>query len=279
MPNDLTNPLGVGALEPFDFDADGADFGYDPLADTDEDDEGADDSAFTSTPAPLDKVPDGEAAAGTAPAPERIAALFEKFNPRRRVLAGVLRFLDEPRTADELDAEVARLQEHDFSVYTGANYAALLEEAGAVVKTDAAGVPLGEAPDQPPEIVEVNGARFYKPAPLLTVYLRATEDARAFLAQDDPLARFKDLIASDAKYLSIYLRILDAAAQEGGAVTADLNAVVDDDPLVQSPRLYTAHFTELLERCGALRWDGTWKTTEVGSALLDGSVACPEGEE
>jgi len=269
-------------LHEFDFDAGELDYGYDPLADVASPEDQEDDPGeFTGTPiaslagAPADAAP-APAPEPEVPAEERIAKLFERFNPRRRVLAGILRFVDTPQTTEALDARVTELQKHDFSVYTAANYAELLEEAGAVVKATAEGVPFSEAPEQAPLVVEVDGVEFLKPAPWREVHWLATQAARDYLAQDDPAARFAELIANDAKYFDIYLRILDMAAQEGGVTTPELNAVVDDDPLVQQPRLYTAHFTELLERCEALRWEGVWKITPVGQALLDGKIEAPQ---
>lgn len=270
MANDLSNE--------FDFETYDQDFGYDPLADVPGDDE--DDAAGEFTGTPIGRLSDPHpvpvpAREAEAPASERIADLFERFNPRRRVLAGLMRFVDVPRTAAEVDEKVVELQRHDFSVYDGANYAALLEEAGAIVKTDENGVSFKESPERPPQVVEIDGVEFLKPGPWREVYWLATDDARAYLAQDDPMARFKELLDRDVKYLDIYLRILDAADAEGGATTASLNALVDNDPLVQSPRFYTAHFTELLERCEAIRWEGTWVVTDVGRALLDGRIEPP----
>ena len=270
MASDLSNE--------FDFEPYEQDYGYDPLADVPDDEEDEDPGDFTgapfgnlSDPHPIpvaDRVDE-------APASERIASLFERFNPRRRVLTGLMRFVDVPRTAAEVDEKVAELQKHDFSVYSGANYAALLEDAGAIVKTDENGVPFKESPERPPQVVEVDGVEFLKPGPWREAFWLATDDARAFLAKDDPMARFKELLSRDAKYLDIYLRILDAADAEGGTTTANLNALVDNDPLVQKPRYYTAHFTELLERCDAIRWEGTWVVTDIGRALLDGQIEPP----
>lgn len=260
----------------FNLDFDEVDYDYDPLADTDADVSEEDDPGdFTGTPiASLIKsdtaAPEPAAPACEQSARERIEALFEKFNPRRRVLEGILRFLDTPQSATALDAKVTELQTHDFSVYTATNYAALLEAAGAITKTDENGILFSEAPEQQPLIVEVDGVAFLKPAPWREVYWCATDDAREFLASNNPMERLKELLDRDAVYLSIYLRILDAASRDEGAKTPELNAIVDDDPLVQQPRLYTAHFTELLERCGALRWEGIWRTTEVGLTFLNG---------
>lgn len=264
----------------FDFDAGALDYDYDPLADTASEDEEDDPGEFTGAPikslAGDQEAPKAEAPVNEVPAAERIKKLFEKFNTRRRVLAGILRFTSEPQSTADLNAKVEELQKHDFSVYSAANYAELLEEAGALTKVTEEGVPFGEASEQQPEVVEIDGVSFLKPAPWREVYWLSTPAAREHLAQDDPAARFRDLLKSDAKYFDIYLRILDMCAQEGGATTPALNEIVDNDPLVQSPRLYTAHFTELLERCEAVRWEGIWKITEIGQALLDGTIEAPE---
>ena len=268
MADELTND--------FDFGADDQDFGYDPLADVPDEDE---DAAGEFTGAPFGNLSDPHpipvAQPDDKPAAQRITELFERFNPRRRVLAGIIRYVDVPRTAAEVDAKVVELQQHDFSVYSGANYAALLEEAGAIIKTDEDGIPFKESPERPPQIVEIDGVEFMKPGPWREAFWLATDDARAFLAADDPVQRFRELLERDAQYLSIYLRILDAADAEGGAKTADLNAMVDNDPLVQKPRYYTAHFTELLERCEAIRWEGTWVITDIGRMLLNGQIEAP----
>ena len=270
MTDDLTNE--------FDFEPDDPDYGYDPLADVPDDD--ADDDGGDFTGMPFGNLSDphpipAPAHEDEAPASERIASLFERFNPRRRVLAGIIRYVDVPRSAAEVDEKVAELQKHDFSVYSGANYAALLEEAGAIIKADENGTPFKESPERPPQVVEIDGVEFLKPGPWREAFWIATDDARAYLAQDNPLERFKELLDRDVKYLDIYLRILDAADAEGGAATSALNAMIDNDPLVQSPRYFTAHFTELLERCEAIRWEGTWVITDIGRALLDGRIEAP----
>ena len=273
MANDLSND--------FDFGAEDLDYGYDPLADsmTEEEEEDQKAGEFTGVPflslsAPQ-PAPAPQPVRQEEPAPERIRKLFELFNPRRRVLAGLMRFCDVPHSSIEVAEKVIELQKHDFSVYTGANYAGLLEEAGALERTDEDGVPFRESPDRAPQVVEVDGVEFLKPGPWREVFWLATDAARDYLAADDPVARFRDLLARDAKYLDIYLRILDAADAEGGATTPQLNELVDDDPLVQNPRYYTAHFTDLLERCEAVRWEGTWVITDIGRMLLNGQIEAP----
>lgn len=272
----------------YDFDLDAQGWDYDPLADDDtpQDEQEEDPGDFTGKPietlapkADEKPAPKKKQAKSEKPAAERIDDLFEKLDARRRVLTGILEFVKTPKSAADLNAEVARLQKHDFSVYTAANYAELLEEAGAIVKTDEQGTPFADAPEQVPDIVSIEGVDFLKPAPWREVYWLATDEARARLAKNDPHARFRELIERDAAYKTIYVRILQAADCQEGATTPQLNELVDWDPLLKSPRLYTAHFTELLERCEALRWEGVWRTTEIGRTLLEGAAADTEGQE
>ena len=266
----------------FDFGADELDYGYDPLADAMTEEEQEEEKAGEFTGVPFLSLTGLEPPAVPEPAPveeepasERIAKLFERLNSRRRVLASIMRFCESPRSAAEVDENVVELQEHDYSVYTGANYAALLEEAGALMKTDENGVSFKESPERPPQVVVIDGVEFLKPGPWREAFWLSTDAAREYLAADDPLSRFKDLLARDAKYLDIYLRILDAADSDGGVTTPQLNDLVDDDPLVQNPRYYTAHFTDLLERCEAMRWEGAWVITDIGRMLLNGQIEAP----
>ena len=204
------------------------------------------------------------------PAAERIESLFREMAPRGRVLMGLLEHLRTPRPADGLQAEVDRLQEHDSSVYKAAHYARMLERSGAIRKVDANGVDLDKRPESKPERVEVDGAVFLKPAEKVVVHWVATEEGLAYLDSDRPLERMRELLAAEKGYLSIYRRILTLCNAEGGQTAVALNAAVDSDPLVQNPRLYAPFFTTKLERCGALVWEGTWKTTEIGRAGLAG---------
>ena len=137
------------STEEFDFEIADQEWQYDPLADA-EDQEGSeqeeDPGDFTGKPIEsLAGRPEDQTTKKDAkfeePASQRIEELFEKLSARRRVLSGILRFLEAPKSAAELNGEVERLQKHDFSVYTAANYAELLEEAGAIIKVDENGTP------------------------------------------------------------------------------------------------------------------------------------------
>ncbi|MFR2588413.1 MAG: hypothetical protein ACLS9I_11000 [Adlercreutzia equolifaciens] len=239
--------------------------GFDPLgafdddveADAEEATEGYLGTPHTDEPAP--KV-------DTRTPEERIADLFKSMAPRRKTLLGMIAFCAEPQTTDALDAEVERLQTDNFSVYSPASLANLLERAGALTRVTADGEPYPEG-DPEPELVEVDGVSYYEAAEAPAVCWLATAEGAAYAEADKPLDRLTELLHEDAKYATIYDRILGLVAAEGGAPMPTINDAVDDDELLKSPRLYAPHFIDKLERCDAVEWkDKAWRITEVGRA-------------
>ena len=239
--------------------------GFDPLGAFDDDvEEDAEEVAegylgtpHTDVPAPV---------VDTRPAPERIADLFSAMAPRRRTLLGMITFCAAPQTTDALDAEVDRLQTDNFSVYSPASLANLLERAGALARVTADGEPYPEG-DPEPVLVEVDGVSYYEADEAPEVCWLATEDGAAYAEADKPLDRLTNLLAEDAKYATIYERILGLTAQESGASMPTINEAVDNDELLKSPRLYAPHFIDKLEKCDAVEWrDKSWRITEVGRA-------------
>lgn len=213
---------------------------------------------------------------------ERIADLFDRFATRRRVLLGVLRFLKERRSAADVRAEVDRLQEYDYSVYDSANYCLLLEEAGAIVKVEEDGTPFAAQVERTPEIVVIDDVKYYKPLGYRPVFWDLTEAGLVALEAESSDDRVGQLFSEEARYVSIYQRILLAGMEPGGVAMAELNSMFVNDPLLQSPRYYASRFLQRLERCDAMVWEGTWKTTEVGVAAIDkaasAALTLEEGE-
>lgn len=239
--------------------------GFDPLGAFDDDvEEDAEEVTEGYLGTPLTDVP--APVVDTRPAPERIADLFSAMAPRRRTLLGMITFCAAPQTTDALDAEVDRLQTDNFSVYSPASLANLLERAGALARVTADGEPYPEG-DPEPVLVEVDGVSYYEADEAPEVCWLATEDGAAYAEADKPLDRLTNLLAEDAKYATIYERILGLTAQEGGASMPTINEAVDNDELLKSPRLYAPHFIDKLEKCDAVEWrDKSWRITEVGRA-------------
>lgn len=202
--------------------------------------------------------------ADNRPAPERIASLFERLESRKRVLRGILEYLDTPKRSDALQEKVVELQAHDYSVYDGYSYSNLLYEAGAINKVMEDGSEIPEDYEQAPDIVEIDGVEYYKPTDGVMVFWVTTQDARDFLAKDNPEERMQELLHDQAIYARIYKRVLDAATSPDGASAQIMADLVDNDPLCESPRRWSAFFTKRLEDCEALVWQGAWKITPIG---------------
>ena len=242
---------------------------FDPLEDTgadDDENEGGDYTAISSaTDAPAQQL---EAESDNRTPAERIDDLFKSMAPRRKVLLGILAFVEEPQTVTDVNAHVDKLQEDNFSVYTAANLCSLLERAGAIERVTADGTPADEVETEPKTVV-VDGVEYLEAAEPVEVFWRITEAGQAKLDSDKPIDRLRTLLEEDAKYATIYKRILMLCNDASGATTPTINGVVDNDPLVQKPRLYAPHFVDKLEKCDALEWRKAWFTTEIGKQGLE----------
>lgn len=265
-------PINPNAYEPADelvLDAE-----FDPLAETDAEGAGEgggccppedDDMGRSQAPDEEDVLPYlGDPAADhlpevkvdDRPASVRIAELFDRMKPRRKVLLGVLAQCREPVEVDAVHERVDALQADRQSVFDGPALCALLERAGAIEK-----VADGR---QQPQVVVVDGVEYLEPAREVAVRYRATDDGLAYLEADKPCERLQAAFEKEALYKPIFLRILKACGEEGGKSAKELGALVDSDPLLQSPRFWAAHFFNILGECDALAWNGTWKTTDLG---------------
>ena len=104
-----------------------------------------------------------------------------------------------------------------------------------------------------------------------TTYWTSTDEGLTVLAAHREGSALEELLASDTEsiYLPVYERVLAFCAQEP-RTKPQIDAIVDDDPLVQKPRRYSNHFIELLENREALSWhDGGWNATELGRRYLE----------
>jgi hypothetical protein len=246
------------------------DSGYDPLDDPEVDDEDLDELEGQQGPYANYRAKTSAAVMpDDRPASQRIKDLFVALAPRRRVLLGILRFLNVPKRSDLLQQKVEELQTYDISVYSGYNFSLLLDEAGAIRKVDEDGSVFNEEAEQLPDIVEVEGIKFFKPTDGKQVFWLITDEGRAYLESDDPFGRLTELIAKEPHYLTIYKNLLEFCDGEAGRSADELAKLIDNDPLVQSPRKYFSYFVKKLEDCGALAWARTWHTTEVGGRALE----------
>ncbi|MDR1712737.1 MAG: hypothetical protein LBR39_01055 [Coriobacteriales bacterium] len=245
--------------------------GFDPLQDTDSEEDEDEDVAvigLVSTQAEADALRYRPEKVDDRPAAERIASLMEAMAPRRKVLLGILDFCLEPQTVPDVGAKVDELQENNYSVYTAANFCALLEKAGAIQRVTEEGEDFANIKVEP-KVVEVDGVEYLEPGQPPEAFWLTTEAGREALEADKPLERLQQLLATDTLYLPIYKKILLLCAQEGGQSVKQLGDVIDGLELVQKPRMYAQRFLDRLEKCDAVIWRKKWQTTEVGQQGLE----------
>lgn len=245
------------APEEFELDED-----FDPLADDESEEEEEEIELVGFVEQPLDQTEEAPPEPEYTPE-EKITLLFEKMPGRKKVLLEIINFCREPQPVSAVDDKVNVLQEHNFSVYTPVVLRQLLEEAGALeyleVEQDDAEEDASSAEVEEPEYLEV------KERPEGSWV--ATAAALSIVEAENPLQDLKDLLERDAKYLEIYIRILNFC-NETPRTKKDIDAIVDDDPLVQEPRRFGGYFVDRLEKCDALAWSEKWSTTDVGRSVL-----------
>lgn len=270
------------AFDEFLFDGDeGA---FDPLADDFEPAEAAEEDGIVDLPVmaemPSDLKPksvfDKERFAS---AQDAIEELLTRNPGRKPVLLQIIEFCCEERTGGEVAELVEQAQAENRSVYTPQSLCSILERAGAL--TGRSEVPEQDEAaeqDEQDDAPEQDGADAGQPevearevAPQPTTYWLATDDGLTVLASHKEGHALEELLSSqsEAPYLEIYERVLAFCAVEPRK-KPQIDALVDDDPLVQNPRRYSNHFIELLENREALSWhDGGWNATELGRRYLE----------
>lgn len=193
--------------------------------------------------------------------------LIKVMAPQRKVLMGILSFCKKRASVTDVKGEVERIQEFMPSVYTAADLCSLLEETGGLVRVTADGSPY-DTTGLEPSIIEENGIRYYVANEPADMFWSTLPAGVTILNDDKPLERAQGFFDADRDLLSLYKRTLLLCDGDGCSL-GDLSAAIDNDPLVQSPRVYAPFFVDRLERCDAIEWEGVWRVTAVGREALD----------
>ena len=196
------------------------------------------------------------------PAAVRTAELFDAMKPHRKAMLKILDLCREARDVEVVDQYVRDFQTVDVSVFDAAALCRLLEKAGALDRDGAQG-------DVEPEIVEIDGVRYYEVSKERVFKFVTTQTGLDVLEADKPLERFEGLLARDAGYEHIYLTLLLMCTEEGGATAAAMGDAVDDDPALQSPRRYALYYFNNLEHVDLIEWTGeVWLATDLGRSVV-----------
>jgi hypothetical protein len=149
------------------------------------------------------------------------------------VLYTILSYCKEPKAIVALEAEVLALPEMKVPLQTTQVLVSWLVACGGMK-----------------EIV-----RQEEPS----LWATTKEGIRAFEeeASEDKL---EALFVSESAYKAIYLRVLNFCKEAKSRM--EIETHLENQPLLENPKIYANYFIETLERAGGLFWNGAWKTTQ-----------------
>ena len=238
------------------------------------------------------------------PAKERIAQLIKGVPGQTfRIIHGIELCVDEPRLAEDIAADLERDFPQRMSVYDATQVLKLLERAGALERitmeaeenTEGACAEAGNAAlanANPTELSEVEAiaaanlealagevdaedldefaGEYLSPTPAPPVYYQATEAGIAAINTYASEQTIVNIIAEEPQYLPIYQQVLTMLAEEDGQSMKDLDAAVNGDPLLISPKRFCGYFLDRLDRSGAAEFKASrWRITPRGASVLE----------
>lgn len=279
-----------------DIDVFAIDDDFDPLAETGFE---ADDD-FDPNEEYIAPIPDADKSvvppAVILPPEERIAQLIKGIPGQTfRIIHGIELCAGEARLAEDIAADLERDFPQRISVYDAMQVLKLLERAGALERVEMEPV-VGDEVDDIAAEAEVEAAaiaaanaealkdmeafdneddldefagEYLTPTPAPPVWYQATEaglDAITKYASEQTIV---NVIAEEPKYLPIYHQVLSMLAEEDGQSMKDLDAAVNGDPLLVSPKRFCGYFLDRLDRSGAAVFkDSRWRITPRGASVL-----------
>lgn len=108
----------------------------------------------------------------------------------------------------------------------------------------------------------------------VVIKLAMTETGNAILADYDPAYTLGNLLSEKQHYEDVFRAALAACNKPEGCALPDLEAVINTfpqlaaDPTTGQTRVYPQYFIDALETAGGIAWDGAWRTTDAGKALI-----------
>jgi hypothetical protein len=231
---------------------------FDPFADGDfveEDDDSIEEvPELTELPESIKKSGVYDAARYATPE-EAIETLLKKNPGRKPVMLALIEYCTQTRTASEVEAFVEAAQASNHSVYNGSTYGRMLVTAGALTFTPAVTAE---------EASEDNGVEYLEIVDEQEATWTATDAGLAVVSAHREGSGLRDLLVKEAVYEPVYRKLL-AFVYEQPRKKPEIDALINDDPLVQSPRRFASHFVELLESREGMAWqDGRWTLTDLG---------------
>lgn len=243
---------------------------FDPLADL----ELAGDEEEPATDY-LPPIPDAELSRVPEQAPltpeERIEKLLCGIPGQQFRILHAVEFCEaEPKTADEIVADLDEEYPNKTSVYDAAQIVQLLERAGALERVE----PENEGQADADEAVGQDEAEdgYLVVTPAAPGRYLATQAGLDAIAKRIGEQQVIEKIMEEERYLPLYQRIFDLVSREGGCTTKELDQAIDHDPLCEEPQRFCGYFRGRLEETGAVQWRDTWMITDLGRKVLASGI-------
>lgn len=190
---------------------------------------------------------------------DAIEALLRNNPGRKPVLLKIIEGCTDALPMGEVEKIVSQAQASNASVYSATTLCAMLERCGALTRSE---------PEREEKVVVEEGVEYREVGEEQEPLWTATDAGLTVVATHREGGALRELLAREAEYESIYMRLLAFCAEEP-RTKPQIDKIIDDDPLVQRPRRYSNHFIELLENREAMEWvDGKWTLTELGREFL-----------
>ncbi len=104
--------------------------------------------------------------------------------------------------------------------------------------------------------------------------VRITDTGREMLAAYAPEKTLAALFEERSNHRVVFTAVLSACNAETGCSRPELEHVIEDALPAElkseenGKRVYPQYFMDALEAAGGIAWEGSWKTTPAGAALL-----------
>lgn len=208
----------------------------------------------------------------------RIAALFDNMQPSRKLLLTVLDRCLEPQANDDVVEAIADYQRNAKSVFTPDLILHHLHRAGALERLTEEGEDY-EALDLEPKTVVIDGVEYLESTTPPEIWWHTTPEGAEVVEGDRPADRLSGLIDSEPQYHAIFKTVLEYAARPEGTSEKELGNLLNNEPVLQNPRMYAQRFIGKLNECEALVWrDRRWHITDLGNEALT-SLSAEESDE
>lgn len=104
----------------------------------------------------------------------------------------------------------------------------------------------------------------------VSVCVALTQKGAALRDTYSPAATLQALLDERPQYAEVFEAVLWACGNDEGCSRASIESQINAMPQVQSaqPRIYPQYFIDALESAGGIVWDGAWRTTPEGRAVL-----------